>query len=134
MLFKIVESNRGGKIAVHGSHSYNQKQTTMNCIHWRCTKDYKLKCPATLKTEKMKLSFKRKVLIMTTVTPANVKRKKWIKLKEKSNFQHQLWQLLTKYPNFPMISQFKFQCPRKTTCCEQFWKTTKDVSSNTCPN
>ena len=44
-----IESNRGGKIALHDSHSYNQKQSTINCIHWRCTKYYKLQCPAILK-------------------------------------------------------------------------------------
>ena len=51
MQVQIIESNRGGKIAVHDGHSYNQKQSTINCIHWRCTKYYKLKCPAILKTK-----------------------------------------------------------------------------------
>ena len=48
---QIIESNRGGKIALHDGHSYNHKQSTINCIHWRCTKYYKLKCPAILKTK-----------------------------------------------------------------------------------
>ena len=48
---QIIESNRGGKIALHDGHSYNQKQSTNNCIHWRCTKYYTLKCPAILKTK-----------------------------------------------------------------------------------
>ena len=51
MQVQNIESNRGGKIALHDSHSYNQKQSTINCIHWRCTKYYKLKYPATLKTK-----------------------------------------------------------------------------------
>ena len=52
MQVQIIESNRGGKIALHDDgHSYNQKQSTNNCIHWRCTKYYKLKCPAILKTK-----------------------------------------------------------------------------------
>ena len=51
MQVQIIESNRDRKIAVHDGHSYNQKQTTINCIriHWRCTK-CSLKCPAILKT------------------------------------------------------------------------------------
>ena len=36
MQVQIIESNRGGKIALHDGHSYNQKQSTNNCIHWRC--------------------------------------------------------------------------------------------------
>ena len=51
MQVQIIESNRGGKIALHDGHSYNQKQSTINCIHWRCIKYYKLKCPAILKTK-----------------------------------------------------------------------------------
>ena len=51
MQVQIIESNRGGKIALHDGHSYNQKQSTINCKHWRCTKYYKLKCPAILKTK-----------------------------------------------------------------------------------
>ena len=51
MQVQIKESNRGGKIELHNGHSYNQKQSTNNCIHWRCTKYYELKCPATLKTK-----------------------------------------------------------------------------------
>ena len=51
MQVQIIESNRGGKIALHDGHSYNQKQSTNNCIHWRCTKYYKLKCPTILKTK-----------------------------------------------------------------------------------
>ena len=51
MQVQIIESNRSGKIALHDGHSYNQKQSTINCIHWRCTKNYKLKCPAILKTK-----------------------------------------------------------------------------------
>ena len=51
MQVQIIESNRGGKIALHDGHSYNQKQSTINCIHWRCTKYYKLKRPAILKTK-----------------------------------------------------------------------------------
>ena len=51
MQVQIIESNRGGKIALHDGHSYNHKQSTVNCIHWRCTKYYKLKCPAILKTK-----------------------------------------------------------------------------------
>ena len=49
MKVQIIESNRGGEIAVHDGH---QKQTTNNYIHyWRCTKYYNLKCPAILKTK-----------------------------------------------------------------------------------
>ena len=51
MPVQIIESNRGGKIALHNGHSYNQKQSTNNCIHWRCKIYYKLKCPAILKTK-----------------------------------------------------------------------------------
>ena len=51
MQVQIIESNRGGKIALHDGHSYNQKKSTINCIQWRCTKYYKLKCPAILKTK-----------------------------------------------------------------------------------
>ena len=51
MQVQIIESNRGAKVALHDGHSYNQKQSTNNCIHWRCTKYYKLKCPAILKTK-----------------------------------------------------------------------------------
>ena len=51
MQVQIIESNRGGKIALHDGHSYNQKQSTINCIHGRCTKYYKLKCTAILKTK-----------------------------------------------------------------------------------
>ena len=51
MQAQIIESNKGGKIAVHDGYSYNQKQTTINCIHWRCTKYYNLKPPAVLKTK-----------------------------------------------------------------------------------
>ena len=51
MQVQITESNRGGKNALHDGHSYNQKQSSINCIHWRCTKYYKLKCPANLKTK-----------------------------------------------------------------------------------
>ena len=36
---------------MNGGHPYNQKQTTINCIHWRSTEYYKLKCPAILKTK-----------------------------------------------------------------------------------
>ena len=51
MQVQIIEWNRGGKTAVHNGHSYNQKQSLINCIHWRCTKYSKLKCPAILKTK-----------------------------------------------------------------------------------
>ena len=51
MQVQIIESNRCDKIAVHDGHLYNQKQTTINCIHWRCTYYYKLKSPAILKTK-----------------------------------------------------------------------------------
>ena len=51
MQVQIIESNRGGKIALHDGHSYNQKQSTINCIHWRCSKYNKLKFPAILKTK-----------------------------------------------------------------------------------
>ena len=51
MQVQIIESNRGGKIALHNGHSYNQKQSTINCIHWRCTKYYKRKCLAILKNK-----------------------------------------------------------------------------------
>ena len=51
MQVQIIESNRGGKIALHDGHPYKQKQSTFNCIHWRCTKNYNLKCPGILKTE-----------------------------------------------------------------------------------
>ena len=51
MQVQIIESNRGGKIALHYGHSYSRKQSTNNCIHWRCTNHYKLKCPAILKTK-----------------------------------------------------------------------------------
>ena len=51
MQVQIVESNRSRKIARHDGHSYNQKQTTINCFHWRGTELYKLKCPAILKTK-----------------------------------------------------------------------------------
>ena len=51
MQVQIIESNRGGKIALHDGQSYNQKQSTINCIHWRCTKYYKRKCPGILKTK-----------------------------------------------------------------------------------
>ena len=51
MQVQIIESNRGGKIALHDGHSYIQKQSTNNCIHWRCTYYYKLKFPAILKTK-----------------------------------------------------------------------------------
>ena len=51
MQVQIRESNGGGKIALHDGHSYNQKQSTINCIHWRCTKYYKLKRPSILKTK-----------------------------------------------------------------------------------
>ena len=61
MQVQIIESNRGGKIALHDGHSCNQKQSTNNCIHWRCTKYYKLKCPAILKT-------KNETVIETKVT------------------------------------------------------------------
>ena len=50
MQIEIIQSNRGGNIALHDGYSYNQKQTTSNCIHWRCTKYYAIKCPAILKT------------------------------------------------------------------------------------
>ena len=36
---------------MHAGHSYNQKQTTINSIHSRCTNYYRLKCPAILKTK-----------------------------------------------------------------------------------
>ena len=42
MQVQIIESNRGGKIALHDGHSYIQKQSTNN---------YQLKCPAILKTK-----------------------------------------------------------------------------------
>ena len=37
---------------MHSGHSHNQRQTTINCIHWPCTKYYKTKCPLILKTKK----------------------------------------------------------------------------------
>ena len=51
MQVQIIESNRGGKIALHDGHSYKQKQSTINCIHWRYTNYYKLKCPAIFRTK-----------------------------------------------------------------------------------
>ena len=51
MQVQIIESNRGEKIALHDGQSYKQKQSTINCIHWRCTKYYKLKCPAIMNTK-----------------------------------------------------------------------------------
>ena len=51
MQVPILESNRGGKIPVHDGHSYNQKQTTINCNHWRGTKYKRLKRPATSNTK-----------------------------------------------------------------------------------
>ena len=36
---------------MHDGLSYNQKQSTIKCIHWRCTKHFKLKCRAILKTK-----------------------------------------------------------------------------------
>ena len=51
MQLQIIESNGGGKIAIHDGHSYNQKLVTINCIHWRCTKYNNLKCPAILKSK-----------------------------------------------------------------------------------
>ena len=50
MLIHIIKSNRGGNIAVHNGYCYNQKQVTLSCIHWRCTKYYSIKCLAVLKT------------------------------------------------------------------------------------
>ena len=46
-----IESNRDGEIAVDDGHSYNQKQTSNNCIHWPGAKHYKLKCPAIFETK-----------------------------------------------------------------------------------
>ena len=119
MQVQIIESNRSGKIALHDGHSYNQKQSTNKCIHWRCTKYYKLKCPAILKT-------KNETVIETKGThnhdcdPGECKAKEVVnKLKEEPNIQHQLSQLPMKYTRFRMIMQFSLQCRKKTTCCEQ---------------
>ena len=51
MQVEIIESGRGGQITMYDDHSYNPKQTIINCIHYRCTKFYKLKCSAILKTK-----------------------------------------------------------------------------------
>ena len=107
MQVQIIESNRGGKIALHDGHSNNQKQSTNNCIHWRCTKYYKLKCPAILET-------KNETVIETKGThnhecdPGECKAKEVVKtkLKEERNIQHQLWQLPMKNTRFRMIMQF----------------------------
>ena len=87
MQVQIIESNRGGKFAVHNGHSYNQEQTTINCIHWRCIKYYKLKFPAILETE-------NETVIETKGThnhdPGECKAKKlWTKSKQQPNIQHQ---------------------------------------------
>ena len=119
MQVQIIESNRGEKNALHDGHSYNQKQSTINSIHWRCTKYYKLKCPAILKT-------KNKTVIETKGThnherdPGECKAKEVVnQIKKEPNIQHQLWQLPLKYTKFRMIMQFSLQCPKKTTCSEQ---------------
>ena len=51
MQIQNIKSNIGEKIPVHDGHSHKEKQTTINCIHWRCTNYYKLKFPAILKTK-----------------------------------------------------------------------------------
>ena len=51
MQVQIRESNRRRKIAVHDGHSYNHRQTQINCIHCRSTKYHELKSPAILETE-----------------------------------------------------------------------------------
>ena len=48
-----TESNRGGKLAVHDAQSYNQKQTTKNCIRSRCKMKLKTKLPS--KTQKFNI-------------------------------------------------------------------------------
>ena len=119
MQVQIIESNRGGKIAFHDGHSYNQKQSTINCINWRCTKYDKLKCPAILKT-------KNETVIETKGThnhecdPGECKAKEVVnQIKKEPNIQHQLWQMPMKYTRFRMIVQFSLQCRKKSTCCDQ---------------
>ena len=96
------------------SHT-NREKPNMSCIHWRCIKCYKLNCPAVFKTEKQ--SSKRNLAIITTANPVNVSRRaKWIKLKEESSIEHQVWQLPEKHSK---IMHFHLQCPKNETVSQK---------------
>ena len=51
MQAQSIESKRGRKIAAQDGHGNNKERKTTNCILSGCTKKYKLKCLAFLKTK-----------------------------------------------------------------------------------
>ena len=117
---QIIESNRGGKIALHDGQSYNQKQSTINCIHWRCTKYYKLKCPAILKT-------KNKTVIETKGThnhecdPGECQAAKKVVNQIKRRAQYSTPTVAIANEIYEISDDYAVQLtmPKKTTCCKQ---------------
>ena len=120
---------------MHDGHSYNQKQTTINCIYWRCTKYYKLKCPAILKA-------KNETVIETKSTqnhecdPGECKAKEVVnQIKRRAQnsrpttmaIANEISEILDDYA-------VQLAMPKKQPVASSPSKTTKrDVSSNTSP-
>ena len=119
MQVQIIESNRGGKIALHDGHSYNQRQSTIKCIHWRCTKYYKLKCPAILKT-------KNEIVIETKGThnhecdPGECKAKEHVnQIKRRAQYSTPTVTIANEIYEISDDYAVQLASPKKTTCCEQ---------------
>ena len=128
MQLQIIESNRGGKIALHGGHSYNQKQTTINCIHWRCTKYYKTKCPAILKTGNENL-MEIKVTHNHDCDPGKCKTKEIInQVKRRAQFSTLTVAMANEISEISCDYAVQLPMPKKTICCEQSRKRQKEMS------
>ena len=133
MRVQITEPNWGVKIAVHDGHSYNQKRTAINSIHWRCTKNYRSKCPAILKT-KNKRVIETKGAHNHDCVPSECKAEEVVnQTKRTADIQHQLWRLPMKYPKFPIIMQFSLNAQRRHPILSSVSKTTKRCVSNYLP-
>ena len=104
---------------MHDGHSYNQKQTTINCINWRCTKYYKLKCPAILKT-------KNETVIETKSTqnhecdPGECKAKEVVnQIKRRAQNSRPTMAIAKEISEILDDYAVQLAMPKKTTRCEQ---------------
>ena len=68
------------------------------------------------------VSLKRKLRLFRTATPARVKQKLWLKLKEELNFQNRLLQLSTKCLKLRAIKQFMVQCSKRKIFCKHIFE------------
>ena len=102
------------------THKTRNKQ--LETIYWRCTKDYKLKCPAILKTENETVS-KTKGTHNHDCDSSECKAKEVVsQIKRRAEYSTPA----VANPKVPMIMQFNLLCPkRQPPVASSLSKTTK---------